>query len=477
VTERRRAIIFFVLCHVWIQSACKIDNVTPVTPELPPNTPDIPSEIVQGKRGPISIYYGLNDSNSTSWVRGNESGLIGLVYFKLDQPAETSDALHFNRIGALYYKTIDTDGNENEELITKGSNLEISVLLYDNQSNPHVFVTYSRDSEQKIYHFCQTADKLWQQESMFSFTDEEGKYIFELTAATGKDNSYHLLVLRTRSNPDSDDYYSAYRSCHLYHLYYKDNVWRKETINNYNTLFTLNEYSKAFRRQDMAIDSQGFVHVIFGEERQDLTAYSSSWLHYATNKTGQWVIEVALGPNEGTRDSAGWYPSLALKSDGQPVVSCAYIGRVWAGSASNGRLVFLERIGSEKWKMNTIASIDDGYYGSDGRRYTGALSHLVFDKKNTPHIVFSDIASSHNEKGINYFNIGSIRYATLEKGEWKILNVYTQPRPGNFYTATEMYGQCLVVSEDGQNINVIGQELTSYKENDYLFKVVHFKIK
>ncbi len=442
-----------------IFSSCNPKSSVPVINEVPHKSPLIRDD----SEAPVTIHYGLNDSNSNSWVQRNGKDTIGIVYFKLNQKATS---------GNLIYKTIQINGAENEEIVTSGSHLEISVLLFDTENHPHIFVAKSNENNQHILHFYKTNGNKWKKEISFSFENEGGKYIYELSAALGKNNTYHLLILKTRSNPDSADYFYSYRNSHLYHLYFAEQKWNKSLIHSYDTFYTLDEYSKAFRRQDIAVDYDGNVHVVFGEELDSLSDYSSSRLCYANNSTGKWEIENAIIPAEGTRDSAGWYPSIAIKRNGNPVISCTYIARVKAGSAMNARLLYIERLDVENWVKTIIAKSDDGYYGTDGRNYTGALSHLVIDSDDIPHIIFSDIASSHNSSGINYFNIGNIRYATYKNNKWIIKTVYHQPKPNNFFKAKEMYGQCLSISNNGKNISVLGQELITYSENNYFLKLV-----
>ena len=134
------------------------------------------------------------------------------------------------------------------------------------------------------------------------------------------------------------------------------------------------------------------------------------------------------------------------------------------------KLLFVSKEGNT-WEQEIIADSDDGYYGTDGRRYTGGLIHLVFDKNNIPHIIFSDIASSH--AGMNYFNLGNIRYAVKEVDEWKISKIYEQPLPNGFTNATEMYGMCLLISNEIDKIQIIGQEI-KVASDEYDMSFVNF---
>jgi len=393
---------------------------------------------------PVTIFYGLNESHSKSWAQITNDGLIGISYFKRSAGERYT--------GDLIYKSIQPDGTEKDEIVSTGNSLEVSVLVFDSQSKPHIFVASSDEVDQTIVHFFKSSDIAWSSENIVHFNNEGGKYIYEMSAERGPDNLFHLLVLKTRSNPDSEDYYYAYKNAHLYHLNNDQNGnWQKELIYNYDTVWTLDEYSKALNRQDMKVDKNGKIHVVFNKQIN-----SSSRLEYATNKNGCWEIETAVNFSAGTRDDGGWFPSLALDNEDQPYVSCVYVGRCSSGSATYAKLLFVSR-DENSWTQEIIAANDDGYYGSDGRNYTGALSHLVFDKNNQPHIVFSDIASSHS--AMNYWNLGNIRYAVKENDNWMISTIYEQPLPNGFFNAVEMYGMCLLISDNVDKIRVSDSSL------------------
>jgi hypothetical protein len=85
------------------------------------------------------------------------------------------------------------------------------------------------------------------------------------------------------------------------------------------------------------------------------------------------------------------------------------------------------------------------------------------------------MASSHNPQ--NVLSTGQIRYAVFNGSSWDISTIYRQPSPQGFYQGTEMGGQCLVISGDGENIRVVGQELVSTAEDVYTYNLVHFVIK
>jgi hypothetical protein len=220
----------------------------------------------------------------------------------------------------------------------------------------------------------------------------------------------------------------------------------------------------------MQVDKNGFVHVVFSEQLDGED--DPSRLLYATNKTGDWRIEAALSYDPGSRDDAGWFPSLAVHR-GIPYISCLYVDRVPTHSATECKLLLVKRRRYGNWLSEVVARQDDGYHGGDGRNFTGALSHLVFDSHDRPHIIFADIASTH-WPDTQRLNVGQIRYAVLQDGRWKITTVYRQPMPAGFFNAQEMLGLCLVVSEKTKTVRVVGQELQTTDQDHYSCRLVDF---
>ena len=126
---------------------------------------------------PITIYYGLNGSGSRSWAQINRNGVTGITYFQRTPGSPDQ--------GTLVYQTIHPDGTGGMENVADGTRLEKSVLLFDRQSNPHIFVASSDDTDQIIDHHARTGNGQWQRETIVNFLNEGGRFIYELSADTG----------------------------------------------------------------------------------------------------------------------------------------------------------------------------------------------------------------------------------------------------------------------------------------------------
>jgi hypothetical protein len=415
---------------------------------------------------PVPIFYGLNESQSNSWAQINDNGEIGVsIFYHSD---------YSTGHGHLLYKSIHPVNGESIDTITSGYHLELSVLVFDDQQNPHVFYGQSNSTSQIIFH-CFKENNEWVIDEIYDFAGSNGKFIYELSVDKGPDGSFHLLALITRSNPDSNDYYFAFVGANLCYLTNTSGNWDFELIKVYDTYYTLDEYSKMMNRQDLKIDTDGFAHILFGEQLGNTMAGSASRLQYSTNKTGDWTYESVAEPNNSdSRDDPGWYPSLCLDNEGVPNVTCTYITRFPTGSAISAKLNLFTKTGNNQWVVQTICENDDGYYGTDGRDYTGGLTHLVFDKQNSPHVIFTDIASSHT--GSNYFNLGNIRYAIKKTDTWEVSKIYQQPLPNGRYNATEMYDMCLLYDAIRNKLQVVGQEIVLQGSNDYDLNLLHFSI-
>ncbi len=409
---------------------------------------------------PVTIFYGLNESHSNDWAQATNNSLIGISYY---------DKNNQN----LIYRSINTNGQITEEIVHSGNHLEINIILFDSSNQPHIFVATSNELNQQITHYYKQ-NGTWLNEVIYNFSNDTGEFIYELSGDIDSNNQFHLLILKSIYNPDSENYYMAFADAHLFYLSNSSSSWQSELIYNYNTIWTLDEYSKMMNRQDIKVDSNNKAHIIFGEQINAMSSFSPSRLCYAKKINNEWIIETAFTYNAGTRDDAGWFPSIDIDQNNHPSIACCYIARVSSGSSISAKLYLLTRTDSGVWISDLVCDEDDGYYGSDGRNYTGALVDLKFDLNNTAHIIFTDIASSH--ANMNYLNLGNIRHAFKSENEWNISTIYRQNLPTAFFNAEEIYDMCLVISAEPFMLNVIAQELNVSAYNDYNVELIKIPV-
>lgn len=399
---------------------------------------------------PVTVFYGLNESHGNDWIQCASNGVIGISYYN-------------KHTRELIYKTILPDGSENEEVVTTGDHLEISVLLFKSDSKPNIFVAVSNHENQIIYHYSKNSNDQWVGEIVQQFNNTWGSHIYELSADVGPGDSFHLLALIIQSNPDSNNFYYAFLNSNLVYLNSIDKIWKKELIANYNTIPTLDDYVKAIGRQEITLDNEGNVHIVFGKVPKN--TFFPSQLCYVNNKTGKWLFEIVSNNSTENYDDGGWFPSLCLNNDGDPFITCVYIKRVPTGSAMETKLLFFKRSINGEWSSEIIASMDDGYFGTDGNNYTGGLSQLVFDRNNNPHIIFTDIASSHN--GLQRWTLGNIRYAAKIDDVWNLSTIYRSLLPINYYNANEIYNLKLIYPENSNLIKIMGQKIITQDNTNY----------
>jgi len=130
------------------------------------------------------------------------------------------------------------------------------------------------------------------------------------------------------------------------------------------------------------VDAGGFVlSLAYDASGNPHLAYDwGGQIKYAYRSGGAWHVMSV---------DAGWYPSLALNSDGQPCISYA------GGDYSTSSLKYARWTGSA-WSIQTV----------DARTKVGAYTSLDLDSQGHPHISYAD----RN----NY----TLKYATFDGAHW-----------------------------------------------------------
>ncbi|MBT3176685.1 MAG: hypothetical protein HOG03_17445 [Desulfobacula sp.] len=303
-------------------------------------------------------------------------------------------------------------------------------IVYDSQSKPHVFTTQSQD----IVHFYKNNDA-WEKETVFTLDNTAYPTLSNQAIAVDVDGNdvFHVL--------SSGDY-------SIYYISNKGGTWSSapsivdEIPDTHVNIFGMKISIRGV--PDMAIDKSSNAHVVYS------TLYET---RYLTNTSGTWAYEDIYKD----QDIDYWpaeNPAIALNTKGNPSIVGTEMGHAVTGSVTYAKLRFITRSGPNTWNQVVVAETDDNYSGSDGNIYTGVNAQLVFDAQDQPHILFSDLASSHNQNGWNYTKDGQIRYAVLNGGQWNISNLYPQSTNNG-----EMHKLWLHVSLTSSEVYIMGQEV------------------
>ena len=391
----------------------------------------------------LSIFWGL------LYVFLNHNPCQAEVNIESDLLYSNDGSFYFNgsynsangTIGVVYnptsneivYKTVSSRLTETEVISTQASeyNLYTVFLVYDSQSNPHIFAS---SGNEKIVYFYKRGDT-WRDITIFQLDKNTYPNLSNAIddVEIGNDDSVHIIC--------SNDYT-------IFYISNKNGAWDKEPQiveeipeDHVNIEFGWRIYISG--QPGMALDRDNNAHIVYS------TPYET---RYFNNSSGSWAGEDVFR-NTNMDYWPAEDPSIAVDMNGNPAIVASEMDHVITGSIIYSKLRYIAR-SSQSWKSTTIASSADNYVGNDGNKFTGLNAKLAFDVHNHPHIVFSDMASSHNQNGWNYTKNGQIRYAFHNGNKWELSTLHRQsPHDG------EMLKLWLGVSPNGDEIHILGQEV------------------
>ena len=332
----------------------------------------------------------------------------------------------------ITYKHIQAGSMAAEETITEFYNgyYGTPFIVYDSQSKPHVFTMQSQD----IVHFYKN-NNAWEKETVFTLDKSIYPTLSNqaITVDVDGNDVFHVL--------SSGDY-------SIYYISNKGGAWSSgpsivdEIPDNHVNIFGMKISIRGV--PDMAIDKSSIAHVVYS------TLYET---RYLTNVSGTWTYE-DIYKDQNINYWPAENPAIALDMNGNPSIVGTEMGHAVTGSVTYARLRFITRLGLNNWNQVVVAETADNYIGNDGNNFTGVNAQLVFDAQNQPHILFSDLASSHNQNGWNYTKDGQIRYAVLSGGQWNTTNLYPQSTNDG-----EMHKLWFHISLTSSAIHIMGQEV------------------
>lgn len=185
----------------------------------------------------------------------------------------------------------------------------------------------------------------------------------------------------------------------------------------------------ASRVWDYAVDGQGGLHAVF--ERSDFPCdpCDVALRHAVLQGGGGWqesmVEEGMWGP---PHDEMSVDASLTIDGQDRPVIAASFRTRAVTGSLQSQALrVYALRDGEFCAEQPLTES--DGYAGSDGTDFTGALPTVAVDADGRLHVLFTDVAAWHGSNGWSNTITGQLRYALRAGTGWQSATIRSQDGP------------------------------------------------
>lgn len=311
------------------------------------------------------------------------------------------------------------------------------VLLYDSNSQPHVFRV---SGGRTISHLVRSGSNWTQLEALENSAANAN--ISMLVGAIGTGDRFHLAAVTSSDSPNVT--YGSNRN----------GSWSWNTVSSIGAFPT--HYlapSYAPRWLSLAVDSKNAAHITFRPEYRVafVGGYARAYneLAYASNRSGPWSVQIVQKPRDDSGE-AGHGTSIAIGPDDKPYIASWHNERGPGGSAENSRLFFQSQDGSGTWTRTEVISRPDGYIAGDGEKGTGFAPYLRFDGQGRPHILFLDHGSEHFWESGQSEYAGHIRHAWRENnGQWQVESIYRQATPMReqmIYPAFALNGSEIVVT-------------------------------
>ena len=379
------------------------------------------------------------DPSGYDGVRYDAGGTLGIMF---------SDGAY-----QTTYRTMQADGTTQDESLPPwswplsygGSGLQhwCWLLGYDAAGLPHCLARTSASSSRGCDVSYRMADGTWVSDTVIS--PSNGTYSGEFKAAVQDNGAVHVLSYTMQG---SVTYY-----------YKSGGVWLSDVVYTAASGEFINSAA-------IAVDSSGRPHIAYNVYFDYDLGLD---LRYAQKSTGGWIYETVRRTQD--YGNAGTRPSIAMMPNGQPAIASTFqdfhdVG----GSIMYAYLQYSTRTGADAWHHATIATHADNFAGSDGSQYTGYHPHLAFDGSSRPHIVFSDLASSHFPLDIGggvwvsaqSSQRGQIRHAYHNGAGWQLATLYRQTHTLLPSTTTEdlMVLEDFTVSPSGGRLHILGYDNT-----------------
>ena len=365
--------------------------------------------------------------SSPDYLDYSRRGEVGVVYLDV----EKSERGYYHRL--RYCRIMQDQLPEPPQVIYNKKVYRQRVamawsLAFDASSRPHIVCQHHRDYlhyyRQGNHWQCQQLCQLLSQELSLKIT-----WITHYKLVLGQDGRLHLFLQAHAGRG---------RRAFVYGIW--DNHWKFTELKHIS--------DQIF---GAAIERSGKIHLAYEVDRH---------LYYATNQGKSWKQEpVALRDNFDSEPA--WNASLAIDRRGKPFIAATFIQRGGGGSFRFAQLRLHSRHAG-KWSTKVIAARCAGYYGRDGKQYTGISPYLAIDDNGRKHIIFTDMASWHGSEGNDYAS-GQLRYCWHDKNGWQTQIVYKQVgQAQKARPISEFWHPALALSADGSKLYIAGLERTTF---------------
>jgi len=201
---------------------------------------------------------------------------------------------------------------------------------------------------------------------------------------------------------------------------------------------------------DFAADAAGRLHTVYRQMDTPCDPCDVSLRYAVLQGGGGWqeeVVEEGLwGP---PHDELATDATLAIDDQDEPVIAASFATRAVTGSVQSQALRVYARRGGELCVEQPVTQ-SDGYTGSDGTDFTGALPALELDDEGRLHILFADLAAWHDGTGRSNSITGQLRYALRAGQGWQVATPLVQAGPSaSPQPLRGMTAPTLAVSADG----------------------------
>jgi hypothetical protein len=388
------------------------DSAQEELPELEVLELDVTETVLLADQVTEPVPYRFLETQADQFDR-SDCGDIGVVYFEGE--------------GTWAMDVMLVERGADPDLVGSAPNTMMPAYLhYDDACAPHV-VAYDSDG----YTHWVREGAFWTEHSI-DLSQFVGGF-WHLGSTWGEDGRLHLFT--TVYNDD----FTAFQG--VFHATFEQGAWSTELLEPIEA--DDDEWRAGL---DLLVVADGTIHVLYSRNRH---------LAYARTDGAGWLRET-IREREVFDHEPAWGGSLALDAAGVPHVVATEADRRTTGSLIEVRLIWHTRAGGT-WSGQTVLAESDGYAGGDGTNYTGLQPFLVFDAAGVAHIVFTDLASWHDDLNQNDTIRGHLRYLQWDGEGWKVASLVPQP---DQLTSPELLHELLLpqLRLDGSTLQIFAME-------------------